>query len=213
MSALNIHYSIEIDSELENLRSKHIQLTTEYEQLNLTKKDFETNELNIRKKNEELNRSKQAVLDRTRDEYEKLLGKYNDLDEVYRELVTLREKENCKLNKIVFLFFSERIFLIHIAESEIIRRELERLHNENIELTKQKETMNITHDIQIKKLHDNYSIKLRDVEQWPDRLQMELNHEREQHRIQINELERRLKENFTTVCEEFYLILKKCNFL
>ncbi len=93
-----------------------------------------------------------------------------------------------------FLFFS-----INTVESEKIRRELERLHNENIELTKQKETLNITHDIQIKKLQDSYIIKLRDAEQWPDRLQKELNHEREQHRIQMIELERRLKENFAAV--------------
>ena len=126
-----------------------------------------------------MNRSRQAILDRTRDEYEKLLRKYNDLDEVYHELVNLREKDT--------------------AESETIRHELERLHNENIELNKQKETLHITHDIQIKKLHDNYSNKLREAEQWPDRLQAELNHERQQHQKQIIELERRLKENFTAV--------------
>ena len=55
-------------------------------------------------------------------------------------------------------------------------------------------------NIQIKKLHDIYSIKLREAEQWPDRLQSELNREREQHRIQMNEFERRLKESFLTVC-------------
>lgn len=88
--------NLEINSEFENLQLKHIQLTNEYEQLNLTKKEFETNELNSRKKIDEINRSKQAVLDRTRDEYEKLLRKYNDLDEVYHEIVILREKENCK---------------------------------------------------------------------------------------------------------------------
>ena len=58
---------------------------------------------------EELNRSRQAVLDRTRDEYEKLLQKYNELDEVYRELVHIREKETCKnlfkFIKIKFLVF------------------------------------------------------------------------------------------------------------
>jgi len=73
------------------------------------------------------------------------------------------------------------------------------LHNENIELTKQKETTTIAHDIQLKKLHDNYSVKLREAEQWPDRLQFELNQQHEQHRTQINELERRLKENFLAV--------------
>ena len=62
----------------------------------MTKKEFETNELNTRRKLDETNRSRQAVLDRTRDEYEKLLRKYNDLDEVYRELVTIREKDTCK---------------------------------------------------------------------------------------------------------------------
>ena len=51
----------------------------------------------------------------------------------------------------------------------------------------------------MKKLHDNYAIKLREAEQWPDRLQSELKHEREQHRLQMGELERRLKENLTTV--------------
>jgi hypothetical protein len=64
--------------------------------LNTTKKEFEANELNTRRKLDETNRSRQAVLDRTRDEYEKLLRKYNDLDEVYRELVTIREKDTCK---------------------------------------------------------------------------------------------------------------------
>ena len=85
------------------------------------------------------------------------------------------------------------------AESNKLRFELERLHNANIELTKQRETLNITHDVQIKKLHDTYSIKLREAEQWPDRLQSELNREREKHRIQLNELEQRLNENFLTV--------------
>jgi 2-succinyl-5-enolpyruvyl-6-hydroxy-3-cyclohexene-1-carboxylate synthase len=59
--------------------------------------------------------------------------------------------------------------------------------------------MIITHDIQMKKLQDQYSMKLREAEQWPDRLQTELKHEREQHRIQMIELEHRLKENFNTV--------------
>jgi len=66
--------------------------------LNTTKKEFEINELNTRRKLDETNRSRQAVLDRTRDEYEKLLRKYNDLDEVYRELVTIREKDACEKN-------------------------------------------------------------------------------------------------------------------
>ncbi|CAF0717704.1 unnamed protein product [Adineta steineri] len=165
------------NSELENVRLKLTQLTNEYEQLKISKNEFETNEVNTRRKMDEANRTRQAVLDRTRDEYEKLLRKYNDLDEVYRELVTIREKDT--------------------SESSILRRELENLHSENIELTKQKETLCITHDLQIKKLHGNYATKLREAEQWPDRLQTELKHEREQHRIQMIELERRLKENFS----------------
>lgn len=51
---------------------------------------------------EETNRSRQAVLDRTRDEYEKLLQKYNDLDEVYHELVSIRDKDNCKTNYFIY---------------------------------------------------------------------------------------------------------------
>jgi len=95
-------FLIETDVELENIRSKFIQLTNEYEQLNIAKKEFEINELNTRRKNDEINRSRQAVLDRTRDEYEKLLRKYTDLDEIYRELIDLREKDMCK-NKIYSL--------------------------------------------------------------------------------------------------------------
>ena len=63
--------------------------------------------------------------------------------------------------------------------------------------------MNITHDIQFKKFQDNYSIKLREAEQWPDRFQKELNQQREQHKLQITELERRLKDNFITVSRDF----------
>jgi septal ring factor EnvC (AmiA/AmiB activator) len=89
-------FLIETDTELENVRSKLLQLTNDYEQLNTNKKEFETNELNTRRKIDETNRSRQAVLDRTRDEYEKLLRKYTDLDEVYRELIDLRGKDTCK---------------------------------------------------------------------------------------------------------------------
>ncbi|CAF4143162.1 unnamed protein product [Rotaria magnacalcarata] len=176
---------INADSELESIRSKLIKLTNEYELLNTTKKEFETNELNTRRKMDETNRSRQAVLDRTRDEYEKLLRKYTDLEEVYHELVTIREKDT--------------------SELEIIRRELERLHNENIELTKQRETLDITHDIQIKKIHDGYAKRLHEAEQWPDRLQTELNHQREQHRIQTIDFERQLRENFAIVSKFIYL--------
>lgn len=87
--------------------------------------------------------------------------------------------------------------------------EIERLHEENIELKKQKETLNIAHDIQMKKIHDSYSVKLREAEQWPDRLQTALNHEREQHRIQMLELERRLKESFINVNNDISIIEKK----
>lgn len=86
-----------------------------------------------------------------------------------------------------------------LVESEKIRRELARFHDENIELTKQKDVLIITHDLQMKKLQENYSNKLREAEQWPDRLQTELKHQREQHRLQMIELEQRLTENFTTV--------------
>ncbi|CAF3575245.1 unnamed protein product [Rotaria socialis] len=169
---------LKADDELENIRSKFLDLTNDYDQLNRMKTEFETNELNTRRKIDEMSRSRQAVLDRTRDEYEKLLRKYTDLDEVYQELANLQEKD--------------------ILESKTTRAKLERLHDDNTELRKQRETLEITHDIQIKKLHDSYSIKLHDAEKWPDHLQTELNREREQHRIQMHELEQRLTESFLT---------------
>ena len=62
-----------------------------------------------------------------------------------------------------------------------------------------RETLHITHDIQMKKLHDTYSVQLQHAEQWPDRLQTELTRERDHHRSQLDELERRLKESFAAV--------------
>ncbi|CAF3838161.1 unnamed protein product [Adineta steineri] len=99
------------NSELENVRLKLTQLTNEYEQLKISKNEFETNEVNTRRKMDEANRTRQAVLDRTRDEYEKLLRKYNDLDEVYRELVTIREKDTCKN---LFNIFKIEIFFYFV---------------------------------------------------------------------------------------------------
>ncbi len=110
---------------------------------------------------------------------------------IYEKKILVRIKSIHQIN-----FLSS----LNTAESKTIRSELERLHNENVELTKQRETLHITHDVQIKKLHDTYSKKLHEAEQWPDRLQSDLNREREQHRIQMNELERRLKESFVSVC-------------
>ena len=87
---------------------------------------------------------------------------------------------------------------------------MQRLQNENIELTKQRETLHITHDVQMKKVHENHAAKLREAEQWPDRLQADLKNEREQHRAQMNDLERRMKEAFATVVFIVYsnLLLK-----
>lgn len=106
--------------------------------------------------------------------------------------------------------------LSFLVESEKIRRELARFHDENIELTKQKDTLIITHDIQMKKLHETYSNKLREAEHWPDRLQTELKQQREQHRQQLIELEQRLTNNFTTVkskhfLQSSFLFLKELN--
>lgn len=68
-------------------------------------------------------------------------------------------------------------------------------------LLKCRETSQIIHDVQLKKIRDSYASQLRDAEQWPDRLQAELNREREQHRVQLTELERRLSEGFLAVSE------------
>ena len=87
----------ESDKEAETLRSKMAQLTADYEQLSATRKEGEINEASARRKMEETNRTRQAVLDRTRDEYEKLLQKYDDLDEVYRALVDKQEIDSCKI--------------------------------------------------------------------------------------------------------------------
>jgi len=99
-----VYFIEESDTELNNVRSRLLRLTNDYEQLNAIKAEFQTNESNTRRKIDENNRSRQAVLDRTRDEYEKLLRKYTELDEVYREFVD----STCK-NKSLFIeiiFFS-----------------------------------------------------------------------------------------------------------
>ena len=88
-----------MESDLENLRLKHSQLLTECDQLKSVKTELEMSESQNRKKLDEINRSRQAVLDRTRDEYEKLLQKYNELDEVYQEINTIREKDSCKFRR------------------------------------------------------------------------------------------------------------------
>ncbi len=92
----------ESDTELDHVRSRLLRLTNDYEQLNAIKAEFQTNESNTRRKIDEINRSRQAVLDRTRDEYEKLLRKYTDLDEVYREFVNSTCKNKSFLIEIIF---------------------------------------------------------------------------------------------------------------
>ena len=80
-------------SELDEIRRKFSQLSNDFEQLTSSKTQLEQNELTSKRKMDESNRSRQAVLDRTRDEYEKLLRKYTDLDELYQELLEKRSEE------------------------------------------------------------------------------------------------------------------------
>lgn len=47
-----------------------------------------------------------AMLEQTRDEYERLLEKYNDLDQVYRELLDQRDVDSCEQH--VFYFLSRK---------------------------------------------------------------------------------------------------------
>ena len=101
----------ESDKEAESLRSKVTQLTADYAQLSATRKEGETNEASARRKMEETNRTRQAVLDRTRDEYEKLLQKYDDLDEVYRALVDKQEIDSCKIVLLPSMYRTNRRFL------------------------------------------------------------------------------------------------------
>ena len=103
----------QISTKDQSMKNNDLLLDQFRQQLTIVKKDSESSELNTRRKTDELNRSRQAVLDRTRDEYEKLLRKYTDLDEVYRELVGLREQELCK--KFPSLFFS--IFLRSLQQN------------------------------------------------------------------------------------------------
>ena len=100
---------------------------TEQNRLQL-EKEFESNEFNTRRKADELNRSRQAVLDRTREEYEKLLRKYTDLDEVYRELATLRDEDLCK----TFIFSSSHLFRLRSIQPN--RKPFER--NSNVSMKK-----------------------------------------------------------------------------
>lgn len=73
---------IQLEKDVENLQKHHDNLTNDEK----TKMNFELEKIqNEKRKIEETSRTRQAVLDRTRDEYEKLLHKYDDLDEIYRE--------------------------------------------------------------------------------------------------------------------------------
>jgi hypothetical protein len=108
------------------------------------------------------------------------------------------------------LFLRFVLFLCLSAQSTAIRVELERLHMDNIELNQQRQTTQIKHEIQMKKLHDQYAKQLHDAEQWPDRLQTELTRERESHRLQIIDVETRLKQNFLLVSERILLIVYSC---
>jgi hypothetical protein len=70
-------------------------MTDQCQQLTCKNKQLESNESNIKRQMDDANRSRQAVLDRTRDEYEKLLRKYADLDELYRTLLDKHEQDTC----------------------------------------------------------------------------------------------------------------------
>ena len=96
MFSFSISICLAANLEVEQLRTKLNEMKNEYEQLIETNQQFELNESNSKRKMDEVNRSRQAVLDRTRDEYEKLLRKYTDLDELYRELLDKRDQETCK---------------------------------------------------------------------------------------------------------------------
>ena len=45
---------------------------------------------------DDVNRSRQIVIDQTRDEHKQILAKYNELDEIHRELIEKRNGELCK---------------------------------------------------------------------------------------------------------------------
>lgn len=86
----------QVQEQFEQSQTRNNRLSQDHESLLTTLKQLEMNETNNKRKFDETNRSRQAVLDRTRDEYEKLLHKYTDLDELYRELTEKREQETSK---------------------------------------------------------------------------------------------------------------------
>lgn len=101
-----------VDRLIEKIRQ---DLTNE-KQLRLEKEnEFERQISTNESKHDETIRSRQAVLDRTRDEYEKLLGKYHELDELYRQLTDNRSDEIGKTSIFFNLIkrFSSRFFFQH----------------------------------------------------------------------------------------------------
>jgi hypothetical protein len=64
--------------------------------------------------------------------------------------------------------------------------------------------MTLAHQCQITQLKDNFKEKLKSNEDWPKRVEEELNKERAKHLNEIETLETRLKENFQIVIYSFY---------
>ena len=72
-----------------------------------------------------------------------------------------------------------------------------------------REAMSLAHQCQITQLKDNFKEKLKSNEDWPKRVEEELNKERAKHLNEMETFETRLKENFHIVFRFFLLIILK----
>jgi len=64
--------------------------------------------------------------------------------------------------------------------------------------------MTLAHQCQMTQLKDNFKEKLKSNDDWPKRVEDELNKERAKHLSEMDTLETRLKENFQIVTIIFF---------
>jgi septum formation inhibitor MinC len=71
----------------------------------------------------------------------------------------------------------------------------------------------IAHQCQMSQLKDNFKEKLKSSEDWPNKLNIELEKEQQKHKKQLNDIEKNLLDNFrivrvdSTVLKSQFLVL------